>query len=97
MKLQRAAEGFFVNKTCVAVSKEKGKEESIMWQNYAQQKIFSRGAKSAVLFVEVGGQLELGDCMCRVRRSVEGSLEIIELRRPQRNARQILSHPHPSR
>jgi hypothetical protein len=55
VKLQKAAEGFFVNKTfyrCLKMKREKRLVYVV--QEYEQQKILSRGGMSAVSYVGVG-------------------------------------------
>ena len=96
MKLQKAAEGFFVNKTFYRCLKMKGERLEYVVQEYEQQKILSRGGMSAVSYVGVGKSIGVG--YVQEERSVSSSLEIIELwRTPQRNPRQILRIPiHPA-
>ena len=63
MKLQKAAEGFFVNKTFYRCLKMKGERLEYVVQEYEQQKILSRGGMSAVSYVGVGRSIEV--CMCK--------------------------------
>jgi hypothetical protein len=54
VKLQKAAEGFFVNKTFYRRLKMKGERLVYVVQEYEQQKILIRGGMSAVSYVGVG-------------------------------------------
>jgi hypothetical protein len=54
VKLQKAAEGFFVNKTFYRCLKMRGERLVYVVQEYEQQKILNRGGMSAVAYVGVG-------------------------------------------